>query len=184
MKRVGLGELNYAANVGGAPPPTGSSPTRTDARTRTGHGRRALRAVKVPIRAGVDSADPWPLIDAIDDYAEKLTGDRGTLHAQTHSIGGMKYAEPRPYADPEKAACRLLEHDRVSSQSRTAASISRNSTRLSCSVTRRPGRISGEPSFGVEIKTRARAGSTESAACPLHESKGLTGPRWYTKIQR
>jgi hypothetical protein len=27
------------------------------------------------------------LIDAIDDHAEKLTGDRRTLHAQNHSIG-------------------------------------------------------------------------------------------------
>jgi hypothetical protein len=29
-----------------------------------------------------------PLIDAIDDYVEKLTGDRRSLHAQNHSIGG------------------------------------------------------------------------------------------------
>jgi hypothetical protein len=28
-----------------------------------------------------------PLIDAIDDYVEKLTGDRRSLHAQNHSIG-------------------------------------------------------------------------------------------------
>ena len=28
------------------------------------------------------------LIDAIDDYAEKLTGDRTTLHAKSSSIGG------------------------------------------------------------------------------------------------
>jgi hypothetical protein len=27
------------------------------------------------------------LIDAIDDYVEKLTGDRRTLHGQNHSIG-------------------------------------------------------------------------------------------------
>jgi hypothetical protein len=27
------------------------------------------------------------LIDAIDDYVEKLTGDRRALHAQHHSIG-------------------------------------------------------------------------------------------------
>jgi CRISPR/Cas system CSM-associated protein Csm2 small subunit len=27
------------------------------------------------------------LIKAIDDYVEKLTGDRRTLHAQNHSIG-------------------------------------------------------------------------------------------------
>jgi acetyl-CoA carboxylase alpha subunit len=27
------------------------------------------------------------LIDAIDDYAEKLTGDRRTLHGHGHSIG-------------------------------------------------------------------------------------------------
>ena len=27
------------------------------------------------------------LIDAIDDYVEKLTGDRRTLHSQNHSIG-------------------------------------------------------------------------------------------------
>jgi hypothetical protein len=27
------------------------------------------------------------LIDAIDDYVEKLTGDRRTLHDQNHSIG-------------------------------------------------------------------------------------------------
>jgi hypothetical protein len=27
------------------------------------------------------------LIDAIDDYVEKLTGDRRTLHAPHHSIG-------------------------------------------------------------------------------------------------
>jgi hypothetical protein len=30
------------------------------------------------------------LIDAIDDYAEKLTGDRSALHAQHHSIGGSR----------------------------------------------------------------------------------------------
>jgi hypothetical protein len=30
------------------------------------------------------------LIDAIDDYAEKLTGDRRALHAQHHSIGGSR----------------------------------------------------------------------------------------------
>jgi hypothetical protein len=35
-------------------------------------------------KAGV-SADS--LIKAIDDYVEKLTGDRRTLHAQHHSIG-------------------------------------------------------------------------------------------------
>ena len=35
-------------------------------------------------KAGV-SADS--LIKAIDDYAEKLTGDRRALHAQHHSIG-------------------------------------------------------------------------------------------------
>ena len=28
-----------------------------------------------------------PLIDAIDDFAEKLTGDRTTLHGQGLSIG-------------------------------------------------------------------------------------------------
>jgi hypothetical protein len=28
------------------------------------------------------------LIDAIDDYVEKLTGDRRSLHAQNHGIGG------------------------------------------------------------------------------------------------
>ena len=28
-----------------------------------------------------------PLIDAIDDHVEKLTGDRRTLHGQNHSIG-------------------------------------------------------------------------------------------------
>jgi hypothetical protein len=30
------------------------------------------------------------LIDAIDDYVEKLTGDRRTLHAQHHRIGGSR----------------------------------------------------------------------------------------------
>jgi hypothetical protein len=33
---------------------------------------------KVPTRA---------LIDAIDDHAERLTGDRRTLHGHSHSIG-------------------------------------------------------------------------------------------------
>jgi hypothetical protein len=33
-------------------------------------------------------ADGRPLIDAIDDLAEKLTGDRTALHAPRHSIGG------------------------------------------------------------------------------------------------
>lgn len=28
-----------------------------------------------------------PLIDAIDDHVEKLTGDRTTLHLQNHPIG-------------------------------------------------------------------------------------------------
>jgi hypothetical protein len=27
------------------------------------------------------------LIDAVDEYVEKLTGDRGALHAQNHGIG-------------------------------------------------------------------------------------------------
>lgn len=29
----------------------------------------------------------WPLIEAIDDYAEQITGDRTSLHAHNHSIG-------------------------------------------------------------------------------------------------
>src|ERR1700761_7346668 len=29
-----------------------------------------------------------PVIDAVDDLAEKLTGDRTALHAKKHSIGG------------------------------------------------------------------------------------------------
>jgi hypothetical protein len=33
------------------------------------------------------SADRRPLIDAIDDFAEKLTGDRTALHGHGHSIG-------------------------------------------------------------------------------------------------
>jgi hypothetical protein len=28
-----------------------------------------------------------PLIDAIDDYVEQITGDRTRLHSQHHSIG-------------------------------------------------------------------------------------------------
>jgi hypothetical protein len=35
-------------------------------------------------KAGAPAQD---LIDAIDDYAEKLTGDRRALHAQHQSIG-------------------------------------------------------------------------------------------------
>jgi hypothetical protein len=35
-------------------------------------------------KAGVSTRE---LIDAIDDHAEKLTGDRRTLHAPHHSIG-------------------------------------------------------------------------------------------------
>jgi hypothetical protein len=35
-------------------------------------------------KAGVPAQD---LISAIDDYAEKLTGDRCALHVQGHSIG-------------------------------------------------------------------------------------------------
>jgi sRNA-binding protein len=35
-------------------------------------------------KAGIPAQD---LISAIDDYAEKLTGDRRALHAQGHSIG-------------------------------------------------------------------------------------------------
>lgn len=31
--------------------------------------------------------DPTDLISAIDDYVEKLTGDRTTLHSKSHSIG-------------------------------------------------------------------------------------------------
>ena len=38
-------------------------------------------------KAGV-SADS--LIKALDDYAEKLTGDRRALHAQHQSIGGSR----------------------------------------------------------------------------------------------
>jgi hypothetical protein len=38
----------------------------------------------IDLKAGVPARD---LINAIDDYAEKLTGDRRTLHAQHHSIG-------------------------------------------------------------------------------------------------
>jgi hypothetical protein len=37
-------------------------------------------------KAGVPAQD---LISAIDDYAEKLTGDRRALHAQGHSIGWL-----------------------------------------------------------------------------------------------
>jgi hypothetical protein len=33
------------------------------------------------------SVDRRPLIDAIDNFAEKLTGDRTALHASHHSIG-------------------------------------------------------------------------------------------------
>jgi hypothetical protein len=33
-------------------------------------------------------ADGRPLVDAIDDLAEKLTGDRTALHDPRHSIGG------------------------------------------------------------------------------------------------
>ena len=36
-------------------------------------------------KAGAPAQD---LIDAIDDYAGKLTGDRRALHTQGHSIGG------------------------------------------------------------------------------------------------
>jgi hypothetical protein len=36
-------------------------------------------------KAGVRAED---LIDAIDDYAGRLTGDRRTLHGRRHSIGG------------------------------------------------------------------------------------------------
>jgi hypothetical protein len=35
-------------------------------------------------RSGVPATE---LISAIDDYVEKLTGDRRTLHGQSHSIG-------------------------------------------------------------------------------------------------
>jgi hypothetical protein len=35
------------------------------------------------------------LIDAIDDYVEKLSGDRRTLHAQHHSIGGSRNERER-----------------------------------------------------------------------------------------
>lgn len=35
-------------------------------------------------QAGVPATD---LISAIDDYVEKLTGDRRTLHGQNHNIG-------------------------------------------------------------------------------------------------
>jgi hypothetical protein len=31
-----------------------------------------------------------PLMDAIDDYVEKLTGDRTTLHAKSCSIGPIR----------------------------------------------------------------------------------------------
>jgi len=37
------------------------------------------------LKAGIPALD---LIDAIDDYAEKLTGDRRALHQPHHSIGG------------------------------------------------------------------------------------------------
>jgi hypothetical protein len=43
-------------------------------------------------KAGV-SADS--LLDAIDDYAEQLTGDRRALHAQHHSIGGSRNERER-----------------------------------------------------------------------------------------
>lgn len=36
------------------------------------------------LRSGVPSGD---LVSAIDDYAEKLTGDRTALHAKSSSIG-------------------------------------------------------------------------------------------------
>jgi hypothetical protein len=34
------------------------------------------------------SVDRRPLMDAIDDFAEQITGDRRALHAKHHSIGG------------------------------------------------------------------------------------------------
>jgi hypothetical protein len=46
----------------------------------------ALRKYLIFERQAGVSADS--LINAIDDYVEKLTGDRRTLHAQHHSIGG------------------------------------------------------------------------------------------------
>jgi hypothetical protein len=39
------------------------------------------------LKAGIPALD---LIDAIDDYAEKLTGDRRALHQPHHSIGGSR----------------------------------------------------------------------------------------------
>jgi hypothetical protein len=33
------------------------------------------------------SVDPHPLLDAIDDFAKKLTRDRTALHGHGHSIG-------------------------------------------------------------------------------------------------
>jgi hypothetical protein len=46
----------------------------------------ALRKYLIFDRKAGISADS--LIKAIDDYVEKLTGERLTLHAQHHSIGG------------------------------------------------------------------------------------------------
>jgi hypothetical protein len=43
-------------------------------------------------KAKVPTRDP---IDAIDDHAEKLTGDRRALHAPNHSIG-QKGTDPNP----------------------------------------------------------------------------------------
>ena len=48
----------------------------------------ALRKYLIFDRKAGISADS--LIKAIDDYAEKLTGDRRVLHTQGHSVGGKR----------------------------------------------------------------------------------------------
>ena len=43
-------------------------------------------------------ADGRPLIDAIDDLAEKMTGDRSALHGHNHPIGWCRLHTRKPCA--------------------------------------------------------------------------------------
>ena len=58
----------------------------------------------------------------------------------------MKYTIDRPFAEPDKAARRLLEHAHAFQPTKMAASISKNSMARSCSATKERRRNTGPAS--------------------------------------
>ncbi len=51
-----------------------------------------------------------PLIDAIDDYVEEVTGDRTALHAKSSSIGPAKPGPPAQAGEPAADTASAVVH--------------------------------------------------------------------------